>query len=147
MEALKELLYSIGSFCAGIIRTSVEWFIGLSLFNKVIVINTFTAFFAIILPIAKYFIFDSWSEINNPIAVYLILIVAIMVGSIFFHGQIVLVLRVVSNLWYLISIIVLYASNSISHAPYVLSIGFLFNLIAPAVYIGAAVMIYLSGEN
>jgi hypothetical protein len=70
-----------------------------------------------------------------------------MFGSIFLHGQIVLVVRVVSNLWYLISVIVLYATNSISHAPYVLSIGFLFNLIAPAVYIGAAVMIYLSGEN
>ena len=147
MEALKDLLYSIGSFCVKIIRVAVEWFTGLSLLNKIIVLNTFTAFFAIILPIAKYYIFESWIDINNPIAVYLILIVMIMFVSTFFHGQIILALRIVTNLWYLISVIVLYATNSISHAPYVLSIGFLFNLIAPVIYIGAAVMIYLSGEN
>ncbi len=147
MEALKELLYSIGSFCVRIIKIAVDWFTGLSLLNKVIVLNTFTAFFAIILPIAKYYIFESWAVINNPIAVYMILIVMIMFASIFFHGQIVLALRIVLNLWYLISVIVLYATNSISHAPYVLSIGFLFNLIAPVIYIGASVMVYLSGEN
>jgi len=147
MEALKELLYTFGSFCARMVRTAVDWFMGLSILNKVIVVNTFTAFLAIVLPIAKYFIFESWSDINNPIAVYLILIVLIMFGTIFFHGQLVLALRVVSNLWYMISVVVLYATNTISHAPYVLSIGFLFNLIAPAIYIGAAVMVYISGDN
>ncbi|PKL17512.1 MAG: hypothetical protein CVV49_10680 [Spirochaetae bacterium HGW-Spirochaetae-5] len=147
MEALKELLYSIGSFCVKIIRIAVEWFTALSLLNKIIVLNTFTAFLAIILPIAKYYIFESWTDINNPIAVYLILIVMIMFASTFFHGQIIFALRIVTNLWYLISVIVLYATNSISHAPYVLSIGFLFNLIAPVIYIGASVMVYLSGEN
>ena len=147
MEALKELLYTFGSFCARMIRTAVDWFMGLSLLNKVIVINTFTAFLAIVLPIAEYYIFESWSDINNPIAVYLILVVAIMFGTIFFHGQVILALRVVSNLWYMISVIVLYATHSISHAPYVLSVGFLFNLIAPAIYIGAAVMVYLAGDN
>ncbi len=147
MEALKELLYNLGSYCAGVVRKSIEWFMGLSTLNKVIVLNTFTAFLAIILPIAKYFIFESWSDINNPIAVYLILIVIIMFGTIFFQGQLVLALRVVSNLWYLISVVVLYATHSISHAPYVLSIGFFFNLIAPAIYIGAAVMAYMAGDN
>jgi len=147
METLKELLYTFGSFCGRMIKTAIDWFMGLTPLNKVIVINTLTAFLAIVLPIAKYYIFESWSDINNPIAVYLILIVAIMFGTIFFHGQLILALRVVSNLWYLISVIVLYSTHSISHAPYVLSIGFFFNLIAPAIYIGAAVMVYLAGDN
>jgi len=147
MEALKELLYNLGSFCARMIKIAIDWFMELSLMNKIIVINTFTSFLAITLPIAKYYIFESWTGINNPIAVYLILIVAIMFGTIFFHGPLVLAGRVISNLWYLIAVIVIYATHSISHAPYVLSIGFFFNLIAPAVYIALAVMVYLSGDN
>ena len=147
MEALKELLYSIGSFCAGVIKTVFEWFMDLSLLNKIIVLNTLISFLAITLPIAKYYIFESWSGINNPIAVYLILIVAIMIGTTFFHGPVVLASRVIINLWYLISVIVVYATHSISHAPYVLSIGFFFNLIAPLIYIVVSAMVYLSGDN
>jgi len=147
MEALKELLYSLGSFCAGMIQTAYEWFMGLSILNKIIVLNTFTSFLAITMPIAKYFIFESWSGINNPLAVYLILIVFIMFGSIFLSGPVVPVVRIVANIWYLVAIIVISATHSISHAPYVLSFGFFFNLIAPVIYIAVSVLIYLSGEN
>ena len=147
MEALKELLYKLGSFCAGLLKIAVEWFLDLSLLNKIIVLNTFTSFLAITLPIAKYYIFESWFGINNPVAVYLILIVIIMFATIFFHGPLVLAGRVISNLWYLISVIVIYATHAISHAPYVISAGFFFNLIAPVIYIAAAVMVYLEGDN
>lgn len=147
MEALKELLYKLGSFCAAIIKTAADWFMGLSLLNKIIVINTFTSFLAITLPIARYYIFESWTGINNPVAVYLILIVIIMFATIFFHGPFVLAGRIIVNLWYMISVIVIYATHSISHAPYVLSMGFFFNLIAPLIYIAAATMVYLEGDN
>lgn len=147
MEALKEILYSFGSFCARQVKAAMEWFMGLTLLNKIIVLNTFTSFLAIVLPIAKYYIFESWNDINNPVAVYLILIVLIMFATLFFQGTLVLAVRVIINLWYLISVIVLYATHSISHAPYVLSMGFLFNIAAPLIYIAAAVMIYLSGDN
>lgn len=146
MEALKELLFSIGSFCAGIIRTAVEWFMGLSFLNKIIVSNTLTSFMAVTLPIAKYYIFESWFGINNPIGVYLILIVIIMIATIFFTGPAFLAARIICNLWYFIYVIVIYATHSISHAPYVMSIGFLFNLIAPLIYIAVSVMVYISGE-
>ncbi len=147
MNALKELLYSLGSFCARMLKTAVEWFLELSLLNKIIVINIIPSFFAITLPIAKYYIFESWSGINNPIAVYLILIVAIMFGTIFFHGPMVLAGRIVSNLWYLIAVIVIYSTHSISHAPYEISIGFFFNLAAPVIYMAASAMVYLQGDN
>jgi len=147
MNALKELLYSLGSFFARMVKIVIDWFLALSVLNKIIVINTITSFFAITLPIAKYYIFESWSGINNPIAVYLILIVFIMIGTTFLHGQLVLAARVILNLWYLISVIVIYATHSISHAPYVLSAGFFFNLIAPAIYIGVSALVYLEGDN
>jgi len=147
MEALKELLYSFGSFLARMIKTVIDWFMGLSLLNKIIVMNTVTAFFAITLPIAKYYIFETWNGINNPVAVYMILIVFIMCGTTFLHGPMVLAGRIVINLWYFIAVIVIYSTHSISHAPYVLSPGFFFNLAAPVIYMAAAVMVYLEGDN
>lgn len=146
MEALKELLYKIGSFCADIIKIAVDWFMDLSLLNKIIVLNSFTSFLAITMPMAKYYIFESWFGINNPVSVYLILIVIIMFVTIFFHGHIVLAGRLIINLWYLGSVIVIYATHSISHAPYVLSIGFFFNLAAPVIYIVVSAMVFLEGE-
>ena len=147
MEALKELLYSIGTFCVNMLQRAVEWFKGLSLFNKVIVVNTLISFFAITLPIAKYAIWESYTSINNPLAVYLILIVAIMFTTIFFHGPLVLGGRIVVNLWYFISVIVIHATHAITHPVYTLSIGYFFNLVAPVIYIAAAVMVYLEGDN
>jgi hypothetical protein len=147
MNSLKELLYSLGSFCAGIIKTVLDWFLGLSFLNKIIVINTLVSFLAVTLPIAKFYIFESWTGINNPIGVYLIFIVVIMIGTTFFHGIIILAGRVIINLWYLIYLIVMYAGHTISHAPYVISIGFFFNIIAPLIYIGVSILVYLSGDN
>lgn len=147
MNTLKELLYTLGSYVSGLLRTVLEWFLALSFLNKIIVANTLISFLAVTLPIAKFYIFESWTGINNPIGVYLIFIVIFMIATTFFHGVIVLALRIVLNLWYFIYLIIMYSTHSISHAPYVMSIGFFFNIIAPIVYIGASVLVYISGDN
>ena len=144
MDAIKELLYSIGSFCADLLRRVIDWFMELDLLNKILVINTVMAFFAIVFPIAKYYIYESWFVINNPLAVNMILIVAVMIGTMFVHGWWVMPVRVGLNLWYLVYLIYIWMAHSISHAPYVISYGILFNLIAPVVYSVIAVMIFLS---
>ncbi|MCL2155599.1 MAG: hypothetical protein FWH53_08050 [Leptospirales bacterium] len=147
METLKELLYSIGSFLADKIRFVIDWFMELNIFNKIIVANTIISFFAITLPIAKYYIFETWFFINNPVAVYLIFITVFMLVTIFFHGQFVLAARVILNLWYFIYVVYMYSFNTISKAPYVLSKGFVFNLIAPIVYLAVSVLLYFFGEE
>ena len=147
METLKELLYAIGSFLADKIRFVIDWFMELNIYNKIIIINTVISFFAVALPIAKYYIFETWRFINNPVAVYLIFITGIMLVTIFFHGRLVLAARVISNLWYFLYIIYMYSFNAISKAPYVLSKGFVFNLIAPIVYLAVSVLLYFSGEE
>ena len=147
METLRDLLYDIGSFLADKIRFVIDWFMGLNIFNKIIIINTITCFFAITLPIAKYPIFETWFFINNPVAVYLIFITFVMLGTIFFRGQIVLGARVILNLWYFFYVVYMYAFDAISKAPYVLSKGFVFNLIAPVVYLAVSVLLYVSGEE
>lgn len=144
MDTLKELLYSIGSFFAGLIHTAIDWFLGLDLLNRAIVINTAAAFLAIILPIGKYYIFESWFEINNPLAVYMIGIAVIMFGTIFFSGmRWVLPLRLVINGWYFIALIYMWVTHSFSHAPYNISYGIVFNLAAPLVYGVISVMIFM----
>lgn len=147
MNTLKELLYALGSYVAGLLKAVIEWFLALSFINKIIVSNTLISFLAVILPIAKFYIFESWYGINNPIGVYLIFIAIFMIGTTFFHGILILVLRIVLNAWYFIYLVIMYSTHSISHAPYVMSIGFFFNIIAPVVYVGASVMVYLSGDN
>ena len=146
-EMLKELLYAIGSFCVDKIRAAIDWFMGLNIFNKVIVLNTITSFFAITLPIAKYYIFESWLYINNPVAVYLIFITMFMLVSIFFHNQIIFGVRVFFNLWFFIYILYMWAFNAISKAPYILSKGFAFNLLAPVIYVVMSALLYMSGEE
>jgi len=146
-EILKELLYNIISFIIDKIKAAIDWFMNLHPYNKIIVVNTIISFFAITLPIAKYYIFETWFFINNPVAVYLIFITAMMLAGIFFHGQFVLGVKIILNAWYFLYIIYMWAFNAISKAPYILSKGFAFNLLAPAVYIAASVLLYLSGEE
>ncbi len=144
MDALKELLYSLGTFCIDMIRRAIDWFLGLDILNRVVVVNTATAFLAVVLPIAKYYIFESWFVINNPLAVYMIGIAVIMFATIFFSGRRwVLPLRLVVNAWYLVSLIYIWGTHTFSHAPYVISYGIFFNLAAPVVYLAVSVMIFL----
>jgi hypothetical protein len=144
MDTLKELLYSIGSFFAGLIRTAIDWFLGLDLLSRIIVINTATAFLAIVLPIGKYYIFESWFEINNPLAVYMIVISLVMFGTVFFNGmRWVFPVRIIINGWYFIALVYLWVTHSFSHAPYSISYGIIFNLAAPVVYGVVSVLIFL----
>ncbi len=144
MDTLKDLLYSIGSFIGGLIRTAVEWFQGLNLLNRIIVINTATAFLAIILPIGKYYIFESWFEINNPLAVYMIGIAFIMFATIFVSGmRWVFPLRIVINGWYFFALIYFWVTHTFSHAPYNISYGIIFNLAAPLVYGAVSLLIFM----
>ena len=147
LYAIADLLYAAASFIVDKIKLVIDWFLELNIYNKVIVANTITCFFAITLPIAKYYIFEKWFFINNPVAVYLIFITVLMLASIFFRGQFVAGIRIGLNAWYFIYILYMWAFNSISKAPYVLSKGFVFNLIAPLVYLAVSVLIYLSGEE
>jgi len=144
MDTLRDLLYSIGSFFAGIIRIAIDWFLALDLLNRILVINTATAFLAIVLPIGKYYIFESWFEINNPLAVYMIGIAAVMFFTLFFSGmRWVFPLRIIICAWYFIALIYLWITHSFSHAPYNISYGIIFNIAAPLVYGAVSVLIFL----
>lgn len=147
MEQLKELLYSIGELFMRLMNRAFAWFLGLEFFNQVIVVNTITAFLAIVLPIAKYTIFETWFEINNPQAVYLIGIVFIMIATMYVPVTAAFALRIVVNAWYLLWFIIVSATGSISHAPYELSTGYFFNIAAPVIYLILSGLYFLSKKG
>ncbi len=127
-------MFDIGAWFAGLIRRLLDWFLGLAIFNKLIVINFSVAFLAIVMPVAKYYIFESWFVINNPVAVYLIGIVFVMIATIYLPNLYGYIIRMVLNFWYLAWILFLLASGGISHAPYELTTGFYFNIAAPVLF-------------
>ena len=144
MELIKELLYSIGEMFMRFVNRALAWFLALEFLNQAILVNSITAFFAIILPIAEYYIFDTWFEINNPQAVYLIAIVLIMVVTMYIPLFIAFVIRIAVNGWYLLWLIIVSATGSISHAPYEVTTGYYFNIAAPLIYIILSVLYYLA---
>lgn len=144
MELIKELLYTTGEMFMRFVNRVLAWFLALEFLNQAILVNTITAFFAIILPIARYYIFETWFEINNPQAVYLIAIVFIMIITMYIPVAAAFFIRLAVNAWYLLWLIIVSATGSISHAPYELSTGYFFNLAAPLIYIILSVLYYFS---
>jgi len=144
MEQLKELLYLTGELFVRLVNRIFSWFLNLEFFNQAIIVNGITAFFAILLPIAKYNIFETWFEINNPQAVYMIGIVFIMIVTIYIPVTIAFAVRAVVNTWYLLWIVIVSATGNISHAPYELSIGYFFNIAAPVVFLILSGLYYFS---
>jgi len=125
----------------------VDKFLDLHIFDKIIVINTIVAFFAIALPAGKYFIFETWFYINNPLAVYLIGIVAFMFLSMYYKHKFFFFTKTFLNLYYIAWVFYIMFSHSLSKAPYVLTKGYYLNIIAPLIFIGASVAGFFLYEN
>jgi len=113
----------------------LEKFLEINIFEKGVVLGTILTFVAVVAPMARYRIFDSYFTINNPIAHYLIGIALVMVVTVYFPGLISMIIRVVLNILYLIDIIYLQAAHEISKAPYEITAGYFLNIIVPAAYI------------
>ncbi|MBP7602678.1 MAG: hypothetical protein KBA15_02025 [Spirochaetes bacterium] len=116
--------------------------------EKLVVLNTVPAFFAIIMSVAQYYIFETWFYINNPLAVYLIAIVAGMLVSVFFEGPVKLLARVLLNAYYLAWVVYLPLAGELTKAdPHTLRFGYYLNIIVPVVYIGASLVTFFFDER
>ncbi len=121
-----------------------EKFLEIPLTEKIIVINSIPAFFAVVLPVARYYIFEEWYNINNPLSVYMIGIVFFMVAGTIFRYFWVLVLRLLVNMYYLFWIIYLPMAGELTKAdPYEISVGYYVNIAVPAVYILVAAVSFV----
>ncbi|HPS56671.1 MAG TPA: hypothetical protein PK514_01070 [Spirochaetota bacterium] len=141
---LKEILYTIGRFCAGLIGRAFEWFMAQSFLDKMIIGNIGIAFLAVVLPLVKYWMWESWIGVNNPIGVYLIFISGIMFITIIFRGRYVTALRILVNAWYLLAFLVKWWNHSFCATSYLLTWGFFFNILAPVIFIALSLLVRAS---
>ena len=141
---LKEFLFTVAGFCAGMISRLFEWFMAQSILDKLIMGNMGIAFLAVVLPLVRYWMWESWIGVNNPIGVYLIFISGIMFITIIFRGRYVAPLRIVVNAWYLLAFLVKWWNNSFCATSYSLSYGFIFNILAPVIFIVLSVFVHVS---
>ncbi|PKL41194.1 MAG: hypothetical protein CVV44_00725 [Spirochaetae bacterium HGW-Spirochaetae-1] len=138
MDIIIDLLKTILSFVKRILDRLLNRFMELNIFEKVLIINTLLAFFAIILPVARYFIFETWFYINNPLAVYMIAIVIIIYVlhylSDYLSPLIQLAVKSLANLYYMGWVIYIHLSRELSRAPYELTAGYYLNIAVPVIF-------------
>lgn len=119
-------------------------FLDISIPEKIIFLNTIPALFAIVLPVARFYIFERYFNINNPLAVYMIGIVIIMFASLYIRSTIIFPVRLVLNGYYLFWVIYIPLAGELTKAqPHEIYAGYYLNIIVPAVYILASVFSFI----
>ncbi len=127
---LADLLLRLFEYCIGIFRE-------LEIHEKIIIVLSIVSVIIPILPIARFYIFESWYYINNPLAVYFIGIIIIMVIASVVQKPWILIARLIIIVYYLIWMIYLPAGNLITKAkPYELVYGYYINIVISIIYIG-----------
>jgi len=81
VAVVKFIVIKAGEFAAA----SWSWFNALPFLEKLIFFNGIPAIVAALLPVARFDIFDSVYEVNNPLAHYMVLLGLLMFGTIFFR--------------------------------------------------------------
>ncbi len=139
MKGIIDLIIDTLQSLLGIIRRGLEKllniFLELNAFEKGIVITCVGGLFAVVLSVGRYYIFDTWFYINNPLAVYMIGLTGFMLITTLFQHLAVMALRVILNIWYLAAILIIHLSDGIIMAPYELTAGYFVNLVVPVVFI------------
>ena len=124
-----------------IVSVIYNWFLGACISEKIIVLNLILAFFAVVCSVARFKIFDSYSYITNPLAVYLIAISLFMLISSFYLCKITFCLRVSVNIYYIIWVVIIHFSDSLTKArPFDVLPAFYLNYLVPLIFIFASVM-------
>lgn len=120
-----------------------EKFLDSTLSEKAVFLNCVAGFFAVIIPVARFYIFESYFYINNPLSVYMIAIIIIMFGSLYFTGFARMLTRVIINLYYLFWIIYLPLAGELTKAePHEICTGYYLNIAVPVVFIAASLFSY-----
>ncbi len=140
---LLNILRPVGDFLMRILNRIYDKYLDVGIPEKIIFLNTIPAFFAIILAVAKYYIFESYFYINNPLAVYMLGIIFIMLITLYFTGVIKLAVRILVNGYYLFWIIYLPLAGELTQAnPHEITPGYYVNIAVPAIYLISSLFSY-----
>lgn len=105
--------------------------------EKIIILLSIVSVIIPILPIARFYIFENWYYVNNPLAVYFIGIIILMVIASIIQKPWILIARLIIIVYYLIWLLYLLIGNLITRAkPYELAYGYYINIVVSIVFIG-----------
>lgn len=126
---LADLLLRLYEYSIGIFRD-------LEIHEKIIIVLSIVSVVIPILPIARFYIFESWYYVNNPLAVYFIGIIIVMVISSVVQRPWILITRLIIIVYYLIWVLYLPFGNLITKAkPYELTFGYYINIVISLLYV------------
>jgi len=147
INLIKDIFAWIFSLIWGTARFLADSFLNLGLFSKLLCFMVIPAFFAAIKPSARYYIFESWYYINNPVSEGLIVIIMLMIAGFFIRPLVAFLLRVVPSAIYFAWIIYLQLTHSISKAPYELLFWHYLNIAVPLLIIVFSSVIFFKRKD
>ena len=147
IDFIKDIFAWAFALIKGAARFLADRFLDLGFFSKLLCFTIIPAFFAVIKPTARYYIFESWSYINNPISESLIGIVILIIIGFFIRPMFAFFLRIIPSAAYFVWVIYLQATHSISKAPYELTFWHYLNMFVPLLIISFSTAIYFNQEN
>jgi hypothetical protein len=143
IEFIVDTTRMIFDFIVGFFKAVLEKFLEINIFEKLIVISTIPAFFAVVMAMGKYYIFETFFYLNNPLAVYMIGIVIFMYFSIYVKNLLTFALREVFCLYYLFWVFYRHLGGGIAKVQYELTFGYYLNIIVPVLFIIFSLLSFL----
>lgn len=142
LDNIIDLIKRLVHFLLELLSKAWDAFLAVNIFEKVIVINTITALLAIMLPVAKHYLFDTYFSVNNPLAVYLIGIVILMYVTSYYAGKVSYIARMVINTYYLFWVLYIHLGQGIIKTAYSITAGYYINIAVPIIYLVFASLSY-----
>jgi hypothetical protein len=125
-----------------------EKYLELDFFEKFVALTTFPAFFAVVLPMADFYIFEANFNINNPLAVYMIGIVAVMIASLYYPHRFRIFVRIGINAYFLFWVIYLPLAHELTKAePHRILFGYWMNIVVPVAYIVISLISFIHNRE
>lgn len=143
IEFIVDITRAVFDFFVGIFKGAVEKFLDINIFEKLTVIATIPAFFAVVMAMGKYYIFETFFYLNNPLAVYMIGIVIFMYFSIYVKNIITFALREIFNLYYLFWVFYIHLGRGIAKVQYELTFGYYLNIAVPVLFAVLSLLSFL----
>lgn len=135
LRFISQLIYGLWDLVARQFKKLARVFTDANIYEKIIVFMTVLSLLAVVMAMGRYRIFDTWFYINNPLAVYMIGIVAFMLLTVYLQHVAFTIARVLLNLYHLVWVVIIHFGQGIIKAPYELTAGYYLNLLVPVIYI------------
>ncbi|MFW6366632.1 MAG: hypothetical protein ACOC2H_09210 [Spirochaetota bacterium] len=132
----------------GAVHFLYEFFMSLSLWNRLILGMSFIGIAAVLLPVATFDILGIEYQVNNPLSIHVIVLVMLFDLSVFVTGFWVFAVRMSITLYYCLHFLILFATGNVTSAePVGLALGFAVNILMILMYMALSGLHYYYADR